>query len=168
MITDTSQIRWLAVGFMITWLAGCVGHGPTGKTQLRVPSVTHNTDTQHCLSLVMYWEARGEGHQGMRAVGSVVLNRVHSNDFPNTICEVVYEGGETPPCQFSWWCDGKSDRPRNRTQWRVALAAADDLLFNRSHDLTGGALFFHSTAVRSSWHRTRQRTAKIGNHIFYR
>src|SRR5690606_18896733 len=55
---------------------------------------------QRCLALAMYFEARSEGPEGMRAVGSVVLNRVESDQFPPTPCEVVHEGGETPPCQF--------------------------------------------------------------------
>ena len=59
-------------------------------------------ESQHCLALAMYWEARGEGRQGMLAVGSVVLNRVRDQRFPNSVCGVVYEGGEKPPCQFSF------------------------------------------------------------------
>jgi len=96
------------------------------------------------LGLAMYWEARGEGYRGMLAVGSVVLNRVGSKGFPDDVCGVVFDGGENPPCQFSWWCDGKSDRPTN------------------------GALFFHSKSVRSAWDQKRNRTTRIGNHIFYR
>ena len=125
-------------------------------------------DAHQCLGLAMYWEARGEGRRGMLAVGSVVMNRVQSRHFPNSVCGVVYEGGEKPPCQFSWWCDGKSDRPRNRVQWQAVLTTAEELLLERPPDLTDGALFFHSAGIRSSWHRTRQRTAHIGNHIFYR
>jgi spore germination cell wall hydrolase CwlJ-like protein len=45
----------------------------------------------------------------MRAVASVIFNRVADQRFPNSVCGVVQEGGESPPCQFSWWCDGKSD-----------------------------------------------------------
>ncbi len=123
---------------------------------------------QECLGLAIYWEARGEGSRGMQAVGSVVLNRVASKRFPNDVCAVVYQGGETPPCQFSWWCDGKSDRPRHISQWQAALTTAEDLLASRSRDITRGALYFHSTSVRPSWHKKLKRTVKIGNHIFYR
>ena len=66
---------------------------------------------QHCLALAMYWEARGEGEKGMYAVGSVVMNRVRDERYPAHACAVVKQGGEAPPCQFSWWCDGRSDRP---------------------------------------------------------
>src|SRR5690606_11867374 len=90
---------------------------------------------QHrCLALSMYWEARSEGPQGMRAVGSVVLNRVESDAFPSTPCDVVYEGGETPPCQFSWWCDGRSDSPSDEEQWEVALRLAAEMLSDRGDD----------------------------------
>ncbi len=68
-------------------------------------------ENERCLALSMCWEAKDQGREAMIAVGSVVLNRIASEDFPDTACEVVFEGGETPPCQFSWWCDGKSDRP---------------------------------------------------------
>ena len=114
----------------------------------------------------MYWEARGEGQRGMLAVGSVVLNRVADDRFPNTACGVVYEGGETPPCQFSWWCDGKSDYPTNRALWAAALSNANGLIVNRVQDETGGAIFFHNTSIRQPWRR--QRTTRIGNHVFYR
>jgi spore germination cell wall hydrolase CwlJ-like protein len=118
------------------------------------------------MALAMYWEARGEGRQGMQAVGEVILNRVADNRFPDTTCAVVYEGGETPPCQFSWWCDGRSDRPTNQTQWALALALAEELLSGRGEDMTGGALFFHNTSMGKPWQR--QQTAQIGNHVFYR
>jgi N-acetylmuramoyl-L-alanine amidase len=118
------------------------------------------------MALAMYWEARGEGRHGMQAVGSVILNRVADHRFPNAPCAVVYQGGETPPCQFSWWCDGKSDRPTNHAQWATARRVAREMLTEPHVDPTGGALFFHNTAMRKPWRR--QRTAQIGNHIFYR
>jgi spore germination cell wall hydrolase CwlJ-like protein len=132
-----------------------------------VKNVSHvGAQAQHCVALAMYWEARGEGHRGMLAVGSVVLNRVEDDRFPNSVCGVVYQGGESPPCQFSWWCDGKSDRPTYRELWASSLSIADELLTARPSDPTHGALFFHNTSIRSPWRR--ERTARIGNHVFYR
>jgi N-acetylmuramoyl-L-alanine amidase len=124
------------------------------------------TQAQHCVALAMYWEARGEGQRGMLAVGSVVLNRVEDDRFPSSVCGVVYQGGESPPCQFSWWCDGKSDRPTHGELWASSLSIADELLTARPSDPTHGALFFHNTSIRSPWRR--ERTAHIGNHVFYR
>jgi spore germination cell wall hydrolase CwlJ-like protein len=118
------------------------------------------------MALAMYWEARGESRQGKVAVGSVVLNRVADRRFPDSVCGVVYQGGETPPCQFSWWCDGKSDRPTNRSAWSESLSLAGEVLSAETRDPTNGALFFHNSSMRPPWQRTR--TAVIGNHIFYR
>lgn len=123
---------------------------------------------QQCLALSLYWEARGEGRYGMVAVGWTVLNRVHSSHFPGTPCEVVREGGEQSPCQFSWWCDGKSDRPRDWHSWQLALIIAAELLIDPPRDPTGGSLFYHSTSIRSPWKGQRVRTARIGRHVFYR
>ena len=121
-----------------------------------------------CLALALYWEARGEAEAGMVAVGWTILNRARSADFPPTPCDVVFEGGEKPPCQFSWWCDGKSDRPRDRRSWIRAQVVAARLLTKPPPDPTHGALFFHSTSIEVPWARPRQRTAHIGNHVFYR
>lgn len=123
-------------------------------------------EEQQCLALTLYWEARGEGREGMIAVGWTVLNRVRSRRFPGTPCEVVRQGGERPPCQFSWWCDGKSDRPRDLRSWQAAQIIAAELLQSPPRDPTSGALFYHSTGVRSPW--KRDRTARIGRHVFYR
>jgi N-acetylmuramoyl-L-alanine amidase len=123
---------------------------------------------QHCLALAMYWEAKSEGPDGMRAVASVVLNRVAHPDFPDTVCGVVKQGGESPPCQFSWWCDGKSDRPTEARAWAIATQIAERALQSPPSDYTRGALFFHNTAIASPWVRERQRTVQIGRHIFYR
>ena len=125
-------------------------------------------EEQNCLALSIYWEARGEIRRGMIAVGWTVLNRTRGEHFPSTLCEVVHEGGEQGPCQFSWWCDGKSDRPRNRHSWTRARVIAADLLIDPPPDPTHGALFYHSTSIRIPWKRKRARTALIGNHIFYR
>jgi len=125
-------------------------------------------DEQQCLALAIYWEARGEGRRGMVAVGWTILNRSRSEHFPATPCAVVYQGSERSPCQFSWWCDGKSDRPRNRASWTRSLVIAAELLVDPPRDPTKGALFYHSKSIPLPWTRKRVRTARIGNHIFYR
>ena len=132
------------------------------------PRSDQNGREQQCLALAMYWEARGEGTAGMLAVGFVVKNRAAHPEFPNTVCHVVHQGGERPPCQFSWWCDGKSDRPRDLAAWQTTLRLADDVLSHHARDPTRGALFFHHAGLKKPWHRKRQRTARIGQHLFYR
>jgi spore germination cell wall hydrolase CwlJ-like protein len=162
------RVHCLTVVLVMVFVgAGCASTPPSDAAPKRSAQVLDvDTAARECVALAMYWEARGEGRRGMYAVGSVVLNRVEDPRFPSTPCAVVREGGETPPCQFSWWCDGKSDWPRDRGLWALALGAADDVLAERAADQTGGALFFHSTAIDAPWRR--QRTARIGNHVFYR
>lgn len=118
-----------------------------------------------CLAQSIYFEARGESNLGQLAVGSVVLNRVRSNEFPGTVCAVVRQGGETPPCQFSWWCDGKSDRPNELQAWRSSYQLAERILSQETKDPTHGALYFHSTAVNPGW--SLRRIGRIGAHVFY-
>ncbi|MEM8768805.1 MAG: cell wall hydrolase [Pseudomonadota bacterium] len=182
MLRDNSVFRVIAVSLLSALLVACASMPPSSPVEpasAAKPVVVHSKDekisvsaersddnARHCLALAMYWEARGEGTAGMQAVGAVVLNRVADPRFPSSACDVVKEGGETPPCQFSWWCDGKSDRPTSAAAWSAALEAADGLLSRPYRDQTDGALFFHSTAMRSPWQR--QQTAIIGNHVFYR
>lgn len=123
-------------------------------------------EEQRCLALTLYFEARGEGRAGMVAVGWTVLNRVRSTAFPGTPCGVVRQGGERPPCQFSWWCDGRSDRPRDRRSWQRAQLIAAELLQSPPRDPTRGALYYHSMRLAAPWRRVP--TARIGRHVFYR
>ena len=123
---------------------------------------------QRCMALAMYWEARGEGRNGKVAVAWTILNRMHSPLFPSTACEVIFEGGEKPPCQFSWWCDGKSDVPTETEAWNKSLLLAKEMLSNPPKDPTRGALFFHAKHQKPPWKIQRYRTARIAGHIFYR
>ena len=164
MIDDTVKACGNAKGTAI-FLALIAIAAQLGNVDAHAASLKHEQD---CLALALYWEARGEGRHGMLAVGWTILNRVESGDFPGTPCTVVRQGGERPPCQFSFWCDGRSDRPRNERSWNEAQIVAAELLTDPPRDPTRGALFFHSTNVRPSWTRTRTRTATIGAHVFYR
>ncbi len=123
-------------------------------------------EAQNCLALALYWEARGEGRDGMIAVGSVVLNRIEHAQFPDDTCSVIREGGETAPCQFSWWCDGRSDRPTQDALWAESRKTARELLTGKADDPTNGALYFHHESIDPPWEK--ERTARIGSHIFYR
>jgi N-acetylmuramoyl-L-alanine amidase len=125
-------------------------------------------EEQQCLAMAIYWEARGEGRQGMVAVGWTIINRTRSDHFPKTPCAVVYQGNEWGHCQFSWWCDGKSDRPTDRKNWTKALITAAEMIVNPPRDPTNGALFYHSINIPRPWVRKRTRTARVGQHIFYR
>lgn len=134
-----------------------------------VAGAQSDDDPRHCLALAVYWEAGGEEREGLAAVAWVVLNRRAHGDFPPTVCEVVHQGGTAPGCQFRFWCDGESDRPRDADVWALALEVATEALEGRSADPTGGALFFHAAALGTApWRVPRERTVRIGRHIYYR
>lgn len=115
------------------------------------------------MALNMYHEARGEGRLGMLAVGWVVMNRMADAAYPDSVAEVVYQG-----CQFSWVCDGRSDRPRDARAWRGALRLARQLLAAPGTDPTHGALWYHADYVRRpNLGEPVTRVARIGAHLFY-
>jgi len=130
----------------------------------------------HCLALNIYWEARGSSFADKVAVSDVVLNRVKSTRFPDTICEVVYqarlaESGQPirNQCHFSWFCDGKSDEPKEVDAWYEARVIAYQIVHNgRFVGLTEGADHYHSTKVDPYWADSFQFVGVIGDHIFYR
>jgi len=128
------------------------------------------SDQIRCLALTIYYEARGEPKVGKIAVGHVVMNRVRDAKFPNDVCAVVRQGGERPRfrCQFSWWCDGRSDTPHERAAWRVSRVLAQKIFWGFSADPTGGALWYHATYVKPTWRRAYQRGPTVGRHTFYR
>jgi hypothetical protein len=122
-----------------------------------------------CLALTIYYEARGEPEAGKRAVGYVVMNRARSGGFPADVCDVVRQGGEVRHrCQFSWWCDGLSDRPRDKQALRQSLSLAQSVYHGCVPDPTGGALWFHSTRVKPAWSKASGPGKRIGRHVFYR
>lgn len=119
-----------------------------------------------CLRKALYFEARGEGLKGQYAVAEVILNRVASAQYPNSVCEVVGQSG-SGSCQFSYACDGASDAMHERSAVEVAGRIAAVMLNGGSRDLTAGATYFHSRAVYPSWANSFTRTASIGAHLFY-
>lgn len=142
-----------AISFDAAWLAA-------------QPAATGDAQFQ-CLAEALYFEARGEGPKGMASVGEVILNRVASPSFPRSICGVVKQGNSNG-CQFSYTCDGLSDRVRERGAWDAATKVARALMDGAPRTLTDGATYFHTPAVRPSWSKRFERTAQIGRHIFYR
>jgi hypothetical protein len=120
-----------------------------------------------CLRTAIYFEARGESIKGQVAVAEVVLNRVDSRRFPGSVCAVVNQRGGGG-CQFSFVCDGHSDRMREWGAVDRAGRIARLMLDGAPRGLTAGATYFHTTGVRPSWARRFDRTAAIGSHYFYR
>jgi spore germination cell wall hydrolase CwlJ-like protein len=124
-------------------------------------------DPLTCLARTIYWEARGEGDEAMRAVAHVVANRVARKRFPGSFCAVIKAGGEKAPCQFTWWCDGRPDKAYETEIYARAREIARQVLNGASKDPTGGATMFHHTGVRPGWIRAARRTAVIASHVFY-
>ncbi len=146
-----------------------------------------------CMALNIYYESRSDNLAGQYAVADVVLNRMQDNRYPNTVCEVIKQGPvkeswktkkdpDLPEsermfnpikhmCQFSWWCDGKSDEPRDETGWAQAQYVAGNIMYNAKYrGITEGATHYHATYVKPKWRfdRGMNHIGRIGSHIFYR
>lgn len=122
-----------------------------------------------CLSEALYFEARGETAKGLFAVGEVIMNRVDSNAYPNSLCRVINQGtGRKFACQFTYTCDGRPEQISEQGAWRRVGKVARLLIDGADRTLTEGATHYHTTAVSPSWARRFPRTAKYGVHLFYR
>ena len=130
-----------------------------------------------CLATAVYFEARGEPFVGQSAVAHVVLNRVMDPRFPDDICSVVMQGPtyawkpDFPirnMCQFSYYCDGKSDQPTDEQAWQTAVLAAYGSMTGRTYDPTDGATHYHADYVNPEWADVKYKTVRINDHIFYR
>ena len=130
-----------------------------------------------CLALNIYHEARDQPMVGQVAVAQVVMNRVHDKRYPDTVCEVVKQGPtyswkqDFPVrhrCQFSWYCDGKSDKPKDDEAYSKAMMVAHGVYHGNIYDMIDGATHYHATYVYPEWAETKTRIAQIGDHIFYR
>lgn len=122
-----------------------------------------------CLAEAVYFEARGEPLSGQIAVAEVVLNRVDSRSYPDTICEVTNQGvGRGRVCQFSYACDGRPETMKDPLARARAGKLARLMIDGRPRTVTAGATHFHATYVRPAWAREFARTAAIGNHVFFR
>ena len=135
-----------------------------------------------CLAMNVYHESRNQGTAGQIAVAHVTINRVKDHRFPNTFCGVVYQGlhrpswkgtGEMIPvrhkCQFSWYCDGKSDQPKDVKDYDKATDVAIQVYSGTIPDVTEGSLWYHATYIRRPfWAYSMKEMVKINEHIFYK
>lgn len=137
----------------------------------RVAERRFQLSEQTCLARAVYFEARSETDLGQLAVARVILNRVKDPSYPKTICGVVYQGADRPnQCQFSFACDGESDEPGNRSQWKQAQAVATRAMAGgdtETASIMGAATHYHADYVRPKWSYSLRRLIKIGRHIFY-
>jgi hypothetical protein len=123
-----------------------------------------------CLAEAIYYEARGEGLLGEKAIAEVVVRRTHKSGFPHSICGVVHQGvASGAGCQFSFACDGTLDRPKSPGEWSRALHLATRIISGTMPltNITDGAISFHAARIEAAW-PGMARTVQIGNHVFYR
>jgi spore germination cell wall hydrolase CwlJ-like protein len=124
---------------------------------------------RRCLATAIYFEARGEPVRGQIAVGQVILNRVRSPQFPQTICGVVYQGQLNPGCQFSFACDGHTDMPRPDSHWALAQDLARKITSGQVWlPEVGYSTYYHADYVRPGWVDAMNKIDSIGRHIFYK
>ena len=131
-----------------------------------------------CMAKNIYFEAAVESTAGRLAVAHVTLNRVKSPYYPDTVCDVVYEGPKTATgfpkrdrCQFSWYCDGKVDEPTHRGRlWNASHQIAKYVLTRPTLvDLTDGATHYHANYIKAPrWTQHKIITTTIDQHIFYK
>ena len=133
-----------------------------------------------CMAMNIYMEAGNQSVAGKLAVAHVTLNRVDMERYPSSVCGVVTQGptyqtksGMTFPvkwrCQFSWFCDGKADVPKEYDRWAEAQMIAWGMVkFDKYRGITEGATHYHATYVSPRWAKSLQMVGRIGAHIFYR
>lgn len=188
-ISRSDRVLVVAMAIVLATASAAIGasltyHPSTDKVAAATPAVqvaeaprpaadavmTQLLAEHKCLSEVLYYEARGEGAGGQKAIAEVVFHRMNHGDYGHSICAVVYEGANRSGCQFSFTCNGEAKRPKQAAAWRESEKLAAQILTGQValKNATGGALNFHAVSVSPDWADTMDRTTQIGNHIFYR
>lgn len=142
---------------------GLTADGIVGEKTAKAMGISLNTQQiaqsgsdLYLLAKTVYAEARGEPYEGQVAVAAVILNRVESPDFPNTIAEVIYQ-----PWAFTAVHDGQINLEPNET----AYSAARDAM--NGWDPTYGCLYYYNASTATSkWIFTRTTVVTIGKHVF--
>lgn len=149
------------------------------KAQERLSTITDKD--RYCLAQNIFFEARNQSVEGQVAVAWVTLNRMEDSKFPESICGVVKQAHRDAAgnvirnkCQFSWYCDGKSDNiPNNvvaQRAWENAQLIAEVVLLDWARSKASpveNATFYHAHYVNPKWARAFDKVAVVGDHIFY-
>ena len=151
---------------------------PVLSSNAVLASNEYENDQIICLAKNIYFEARGSSFADQVAVADVVMNRVEHDNYPNTICGVVYQGRQDSngnmirhQCQFSWYCDGKSDEPTEPDSWARAIDIATMVLEeDKFLGITDGADHYFANWIDEEPHWAEHMIfiGNIGNHKFYR
>lgn len=125
---------------------------------------------QRCLAEAIYFEARSESNEGRAAVAQVVLNRVKSGLYPDSVCGVVYQNSNRHlACQFTFTCEGKSLRITEPGPWRDATRIAREVYDGTTYLAdVGASTHYHANYVRPYWAKKLKKMDTIGQHVFYK
>ena len=157
-------------------LVACSGYSSTdrwGHSSKIHKRTIYSVKDVNCLAKNIYFEARDQKPKGQIAVALVTINRVKSKRFPNSICKVVEQANRKNgklvlhKCHFSWFCDGKSDTPKDKMSWDISLLIARAMLRNPMRDFLHGATHYHRIDVDPYWNKKMLKFSTIGDHIFY-
>lgn len=156
-------VRWFQQknGLQVDGIAGpatlsAMGIMSTSSSSGSSSGSSSNSSDVNLLARLIYGEARGESYTGQVAVGAVVLNRVRSSSFPNTIAGVIYQKGA-----FDVVADGQINMTPNST----AIKAARDAM-NGWDPSYGAIYYFNPNTATNSWIWSRPMTVTIGKHRF--
>lgn len=175
--------RFLPVALCATLLS-FLSQGSAHGASSAEAGILHSSESeQRCLADNIYWEARNQPAKGMIGVALTTRNRVLDSRYPHSYCEVVQQGPTKPSwkdinvdvpirhrCQFSWYCDGKSDvvPTYDLDVYEFARTIAFKIYNGHIDDFTDGATHYHATYVNPEWAETKTMTLVIQDHIFYR
>lgn len=139
--------------------------------QIEHPTVAHVEQELSCMAMNVYREAAGEPFEGKVAVAQVTMNRVNHDDFPNSVCDVVYEKNvfmKHVVCQFSWYCSNSvRSRPVNSRAYEESFEVAKKVMLEDFKlESLEDAIYYHSDSISPNWNY--QLVTKIGAHIFYK
>ena len=142
-----------------------------------VPNFYNFKNEVNCLAQNVYFEARDQPTKGQIAVALVTINRAKSRRFPNTICKVIHQASRYSNgkliknrCHFSWFCDGLSDKPKDKLAWKISVLIAKAMLKRNDmiEDFLHGSTHYHRKDVNPYWNRKMIRVTTIGDHIFWK
>ena len=180
-VSKSDRVLLVAMAVILATASALLGSAMTSRVTDRVATMAAPADIEdsvaaklisehRCLSEALYYEARGEGPKGQQAVAEVVLRRMNRGNDARSICAVVYEGSARQGCQFSFTCSGVLNRPRDALAWTRSEQLAAQILTGevRLRNTTGNATYYHAVSVTPYWAPKLEKTARIGNHIFYR
>jgi N-acetylmuramoyl-L-alanine amidase len=163
--------------------AGMTAFGAYSVKEAHARQVVHgiSDEDKHCLQQNIFWEARNQSTLGQVAVAWVTINRMENSSYPTTLCEVVKQGQKNSDgsmvrhkCQFSWYCDGKSDKVPNNAiaqrAWEDAGLVAEVVLLDWARQNSSpveNAVMYHADYVNPYWADSYEEVTRIDDHIFY-